>query len=659
MIRIRSAVQDFTRQSMCGIFGVLRPDRQTQPEQVSTCLSLLSHRGPDGEGVWRRPADMAPFVALAHRRLAIIDLSAAAAQPMSSDDGSRWITHNGEIYNYVELMQELQAKGHRFRSVSDTEVILKAFEEWGADCLSRFNGMFAFAIWDERKQELFAARDRFGEKPFHYTWDAQRGFFAFASEIKSLLALPEVACALDDRALYRFLAFQELAVAEQTLWQSIKRLPHAHWLKLSWRGDSFDLTVRRYWDIDLERTEEMSLQHAAEHFSELFADSVRLRLRSDVTVGSSLSGGLDSSAVVCQVHALGAAGGQQTFSARMEDPALDEGKHIATVLSKTGIKGHDVWPSADELEKLFPKLCYHLEEPFLSTSQFAQHLVMRLASENDVTVLLDGQGADEILAGYQPYYLTRYGDLASDWQLFKLWQEWRGFRQRHDRAFPLNAKALAARLSPGLYQLVSRNSKDRSSSRDFWPEMRAWWNVEWLAEFADEPPPALPVTRRDQLTRKLYADTMGGELQELLRYGDRNSMAWSREVRQPFLDHRLAEFLFTLPPEYKHRQGETKVVMRRAMKGLLPEPILNRQDKLGYQAPMAAWLSDSLESWAAEKLQQTIANLDGRMSAGAADQFMNLTRPLKVSDAWAVFSLLTIGETREQLQAVASAPVGC
>ncbi|HEY7543580.1 MAG TPA: asparagine synthase (glutamine-hydrolyzing), partial [Blastocatellia bacterium] len=397
---------------MCGIFGILRDNFNPGDETVALSLRLIAHRGPDGEGVWKRASEQSPYVALGHRRLAIIDLSDAAAQPMSSDDGSLHITYNGEIYNYVELMTELEALGHVFRSRSDTEVILRAYEQWGAGCLDRFNGMFAFAIWDERKRELFAARDRFGEKPFHYSWNPQTGFFAFASEIKSLLALSEVDSSINDRALYRFIAFQELAGSDRTLWRGVKRLPHAHFLKLRWRGDRFDLTIRRYWDIDLEREENMTLTEAAARLRELFADSIRLRLRSDVPVGSSLSGGLDSSAVVCQIHALGAAGGQKTFSARMEDPALDEGQYIKAVLDQTGIEGHEVWPSSAELERIFPRLCYHLEEPFLSTSQFAQHLVMRLAAEHGVTVLLDGQGADELMAGYKPYFLARYADLA-------------------------------------------------------------------------------------------------------------------------------------------------------------------------------------------------------------------------------------------------------
>ncbi|MEK6322357.1 MAG: asparagine synthase (glutamine-hydrolyzing) [Acidobacteriota bacterium] len=619
---------------------------------MSSSLKLLAHRGPDGEGIWASPGAKPPFVILGHRRLAIIDLSDAAAQPMSSDDGELWITYNGEIYNYIELMMELEAKGYRFRSHSDTEVILKAYEEWGEACLARFNGMFAFAIWDERKRELFAARDRFGEKPFHYIWDPRRGFFAFASEIKALLALPEVEHSLDERALYRFVAFQELAGSEQTLWRSIKRLSHAQWLRLSWRDEGFDLRINRYWNIDLERTEDLSMKEAAQRFAELFADSVRLRLRADVPVGSSLSGGLDSSAVVCQIHALGAAGGQKTFSARMEDPALDEGQHIATVLAKTGVEGHEIWPSAEGLRENFSKLCYHLEEPFLSTSQFAQYLVMRLAAENGVTVLLDGQGADEILAGYRPYFLTRYAEMADEWRLFALWREWRGFRDRHAHAFPLSSKALAARLAPGVYSYVAINRERITSSRCLGARMHAWWNDEWLMQFANEEPVESPQSNRDRLTQKLYADTMGGELQELLRYGDRNSMAWSRELRQPFLDHRIAELLFALPPEYKLFRGETKVIMRKALNHLLPKSILMRQDKLGYQAPLASWVEGPLSEWAEEQFRQASTELSGRIASNVIERLQTKKQPFTESVAQKFFSLLTLAESLRQQRTI-------
>ena len=640
---------------MCGIFGVIDAKQRPDNELMRLSLRRIEHRGPDGEGLWERNAAHPPFVGLGHRRLAIIDLTDAGAQPMAGANGRYWLTYNGEIYNYVELMEELTGRGHVFHSHSDTEVILKAYEEWGVDCLSRFNGMFAFALWDETKKELFAARDRFGEKPFHYCWRPDVNWFGFASEVKSLLPWREVDAGLDDRALYRFLAFEELAGAEQTLWRGVKRLPPAHFLRLRWTGGNFELNLKRYWDIDLERTQDITLAEAARQLRETFADSIRLRLRSDVPVGSSLSGGLDSSAVVCQIHALGAAGGQKTFSARMDDAALDEGQHIKAVLDQTGIEGHEVWPSAGELEKLFPRLCYHLEEPFLSTSQFAQHLVMRLARENNVTVLLDGQGADEILAGYRPYFTARYAEMADNRQLFALWREWRGFRSRHARDFPLTVKGLIARAAPGLYKMLGRNADGNGAGPRFkWGAMRGWWSEDWLQQFRDEEMTPLPTAKRDLLTRKLYADSMQGELQELLRYGDRNSMAWSREARQPFLDHRLAELLFTLPPEYKLRDGETKVVMRHAFKDLIPPSITTRQDKLGYQAPLAKWLGNGLREWATERLRSLPDVFGARLAPQPHERFRNFPLPVNETDAWAVFTLLTAGETQQTLGAQAS-----
>ena len=635
---------------MCGIAGQVRLDRPIDPAELGGMLDLLAHRGPDGAGTWTAPASSgAPHVALGHRRLAILDLSDAAAQPMvdpGEGGGAVALTYNGEIYNYLEVRAELESRGHRFRSRSDTEVLLRAWREWGPECLPRLNGMFAFALWDAGRRELFAARDRFGEKPFHYLWDPRRGLFAFASEIKALLALPEASREIDERALYRYVAFQELAGAEATLWRGIRRLPRASWLRLRWEGAGLHLDVRRWWDVDLDAEEDLPLAEAARRFAELFADSVRLRLRSDVPVGSSLSGGLDSSAVVCQVHALGAAAGQATFTARMEVPELDEGRYVAAVTAQTGVAGHEAWPRAADLTALFPRLCRHLEEPFLSTSQLAQHLVMRLAAEHGVTVLLDGQGADELLAGYRPYFLVRAADLAERRRLLALWQEWRGFRSRRATPFPLTSKALLARLLPARLQPARQTDGPAR-----WQPLARFFDPAWLAGFRSEEPPALPASRRDRLTRRLYADALDGELQELLRYGDRNSMAWSRELRQPFLDHRLAEFAFRLPVAAKLHRGETKVVLRRAMAGRLPAAVLARHDKLGYQAPLLTWLQGPLAAWTAGRLEEAGAVLGARLAAarplpGRPDQ-------MDTADAEGLFSLLTLAETTRQMRGLA------
>lgn len=642
---------------MCGIAGIVSVAPLPSPVVRQQMLDLQQHRGPDGEGQWVRASSPAsPHVWFGHRRLAIIDRSNAAAQPMRSDDGSLCITYNGEIYNYLELMAQLQALGHRFHSKCDTEVLLRAYEEWGPACLERLNGMFAFAIWDERHQQLFAGRDRFGEKPFHYAWNPDAGWFAFASEIKALLALPGVDATRDERALYRFLAFRELAGLEQTLWRGVRRLPRAHQLHLSLDGERLTLSTRRYWDIDLERRSDVPLDVAAQELAALFADSIRLRLRADVPVGTSLSGGLDSSAVVCQIAAVGAAGGQKAFSARMTDPALDEGRHIAAVLRQTGVEGHEVWPSPEELPRIFARLCYHLEEPFLATSQFAQHLVMRLAAEQGVTVLLDGQGADELMAGYKRYFRLRYAALAQEKDLIRLWREQRAFRQHHGGPFPLDAKALGANVFPGAHRWLGRSGTAGATAEALWPDMIAWCDTEWLAAFSAERPRQLPASSRDLLTRTLYADALDGPLQELLRYGDRNSMAWSREVRQPFLDHRIAEQVFALPAEYKLDGGQTKRVMRTALGPLLPESIRCRQDKLGYEAPLATWLRSDLSDWASDRLEESATQLQPALRRDYRDAWQTRRATVTGGDATALFSLLTLGNCLDQMKAVASAP---
>ncbi|NUN53568.1 MAG: asparagine synthase (glutamine-hydrolyzing), partial [Planctomycetaceae bacterium] len=580
-------------------------------------LRQLEHRGPDGEGVWTRPGGASPHVLLGHRRLSILDLSGAAAQPMETEDRRLVVTYNGEIYNFVEVREELAALGRRFRSTGDTEVLLHAYREWGPACLDRFNGMFAFAVWDEERRTLFAARDRFGEKPFHYALDPATGRFAFASEVKALAALPWVDLSLDDRALYRFAVAGELAGSGQTLWRGVRRLPAAHRLLLRWTGEAWDLRMERWWDVDLARTSDLPLEEAARRFREVFEDGIRLRLRSDVPVGTSLSGGLDSSAVVCQIHALGAAGGQKAFTARMTDPSLDEGRHVAEVLRRTGVEGHEVWPSAAVLREVFPRFCRHMEEPFRSTSQFAQHLVMRLAAENGVTVLLDGQGADEMLAGYEPYQHVLFSALAEEGRFGDLYRESRSFRARHSRPFPLSLRAALGRAFPGLRTIrrgiASRAGEGRGA--------RSPWGLAegFTAAHGGEDFPGETEGPRDLLTRKLHFDSTRGPLQELLRYGDRNSMAFSRELRQPFLDHRLAEFLFSLPREHKLRGGESKRVQRLAFRGLVPDSILDRKDKLGYRAPWDPWARGEIREWVIGEMEQAASVLGARVRPDAMD----------------------------------------
>jgi asparagine synthase (glutamine-hydrolysing) len=629
---------------MCGIFGVLTVSQPAMQFQVERALAAVVHRGPDGEGIWRRPHGGPPFVAFGHRRLAIIDLSDSAAQPMESRDGGVCLTYNGEIYNYRELREELESAGFAFRSMGDTEVLLNAYRHWGPACLSRLNGMFAFCLWDEIRRELFAARDRFGEKPFHYCYDERRGCFAFASEIKSLLASGLVPWNINDRALARYVTDNILDGHAETLYDPVRRLLPGRSLRLKWRPDGTTIEINRYWAPPAPEATEADPARATARFRELFQDSVRLRLRSDVPIGTSLSGGVDSSAIVCAIHQLGAAG-QRTFSSRVPGSKLDEGTYIDIVRANTGIGGYDVVPSAAELTRTFSVLCRHMEEPFPSTSMFAQFLVMRLAQENHVGVLLDGQGADELLGGYQGYFRLRYGDMARKLKIGALRCELDVYSRLRGGRRALTTKGIVGALLP---RRIESALSGRSASRGLFG---AWWDRDWMASIdTDDSAETKNLPHFDRFTAALYYDSLEGPLQELLRYGDRNSMAWSREVRQPFLDHRLAEYSFALAPELKISGGMTKVVLRRAMRGLVPDVVLDRPEKFAFETPQGHWLSGPLRPWVEQQMEKTASVCNGRLAAGIETRFRALRHPLREwDDAVSIFRLMTLGECMEQM----------
>lgn len=638
---------------MCGILGIVSSRHRISVLRVRSGLATMRHRGPDGEGLWERACDQPPFVMFGHRRLAIIDLSDDAAQPMVSRDGLVCLTFNGEIYNYRELRQDLLAAGQVFRSKSDTEVLLNAYRQWGADCLARLNGMFAFAIWDENRRELFAARDRFGEKPFHYVLDERTSVFAFASEIKALFAAGVVSFGLNDAAIRRFVEELVLAGDEETIYAGVRRLLPAQALRLRFDNSRFELARWTYWSVGDATSLRLSRDEASERFRELFEDSVRLRLRSDVPVGTSLSGGLDSSSVVCMIHRLGAAAGQKAFSARMEDARLDEGEHIRTIVDRTGVEAHEIVPTADELQRVFPRLCYFMEEPFPATAMFAQFLVMRLAMEHGVTVLLDGQGADEYLAGYHKYFRDRYGDLARELRFPSLFRELRAYARLRGGSRALSTMGIAGAFLPE----SARGMFIRWKTGD--PGFRKWWNPRWLDSIPTGETDGRKLPFFGRFDARLRRDSFQGPLQELLRYGDRNSMAWSRELRQPFLDHRLAELVFSLGPESKISDGMTKSILRDSMRGLVPDAVLQRTDKLGYQAPQAEWLDGKLNVWAEAQLEKAFHELEGRMASDFPSTYRGLRRPLNEwSDSREIFLLITLGECLSQLRTVAASARG-
>lgn len=585
---------------MCGIFGIWNLDGDAvDVGGLQLATNAIRHRGPDDEGYLlvdtrsgRTRSCSGPDtdyrlslpdlsqhksdncdLAFGFRRLSILDLSPGGHQPMSSRDGKFWIVFNGEIYNYRELRSELAGHGHNFKTTSDTEVILAAYQQWGDSCVEHFNGMFALAIWDSDAKKIFAGRDRFGEKPFHYVYIPHR-LFAFASEMKSLWAAGLAGRRIHQEALALFTQHSQVEVGEQTFYENIYRLPQAHCLTLSADGR---LQKRRYWDIDpRERIEGWTDARYAEQFREHFTSSVNLRLRADVPVGSSLSGGLDSSTVVSVINRLLPEGAvQKTFSARFDDPSRDEGKWMDLVTKSNRVERNDVWPTAEgffeELERLF----WHQEEPFTSSSVYAQWNVMRLAKENGVTVLLDGQGADEMLAGYHSYFDKITDDLLNSFNLSG-YVKWRR-----------DCLALHG-VNPGGFTRVLRQKTPEPLKRALKKRLRENGSLPQV----DPADPLFPPAFRkvSSLRKWLWWNTTRQGLVELLRYADRNSMAHSREVRLPFLDHHLVEFVFKLPDRFVIRNGWTKWILREAFSDLVPAEITWRADKLGYMPPQARWL---------------------------------------------------------------------
>lgn len=553
---------------MCGIAGIYNLNQsQVSLTNLRKMTDVISHRGPDGEGHWLNSNGTVGF---GHRRLSIIDLTENGKQPMHYADGRYTITFNGEIYNYIELKNELKLKGYQFVSDTDTEVLLALYDLKKENCLQDLDGMFSFAIWDEKLQTLFCARDRFGEKPFHYFKNDNE--FVFASEIKQFWELG-IDKKINQEKLLTYAKTGALENSNQiteTFYQSIEKLDAAHYLMIN---VDKKISIQKYWDIHTHvKPFEGTIEQAAELFLQLFTNSIRLRLRSDVAVGSSLSGGLDSSSIVMLIDALkGNEIKQNTFSARFKNFSKDEGEHIEEVVKACkNVNVQYTWPDKDYFEESFEKVTYHQDEPFGSASIVAQYSVMELAKKNNVTVLLDGQGADEYLAGYLPYYHTYLSHLFySNSKLYK--SEVSAYNSFHQLSSPYIdiSKTESVRMKLGRIRRKILNQN-------------------------------LPY--KNALQSVLKENTTVNGLKELLRYADRNSMAHSREVRLPFLSHKLVEFVFSLPDEFKLNNGWTKFVLRKSMDKILPPSICWRVDKIGYEPPQHLWIKSDRFN---QEIQQT------------------------------------------------------
>jgi asparagine synthase (glutamine-hydrolysing) len=530
---------------------------------------------------------------LAHNRLSVIDISHFGHQPMCDEDGRYWITYNGEVYNFLEIRHELIKLGYQFRTRTDSEVVLKAYMQWGEDCLSRFNGMWAFVIYDRNTNLLFASRDRFGVKPFYYIFNDKA--FAFASEQKALYHFPGTDAELNHPAVFDYLAMGKLELDQEGLVKGLMELPPSY--KLTLDLNNRKLQLAKYYQLEFNPAWGGYSRRKVSGYIELLQhklkEAIRLRLNSDVPVGTCLSGGIDSSILVCQVNQLlheldleQLGGRQKTFTASYKDLDIDESGFAETVVKATDAEWHQVYPSSGSMIEEFEKLVYAQDIPFLSSSTYSQFKVMELASNNGVTVTLDGQGADELFGGYAPHYSSWMMNALKNFQLGSFLSGTANMNSNFSNwkmitSFP--AKFKLAKMFTGSF-INSVYAKGKPELAYLQPEFWSTHN-ERLSLLFDK--------FNSNFNEFLASQFMGDEFKNLMRTGDRNAMNFSIESRMPFADDiHLIESTFMIPSVYKIRNGYSKSLLRHAARGMVPSEILSRRDKVGFATPESMWFRE-------------------------------------------------------------------
>jgi len=542
---------------MCGICGFTGFENRNLLNRM--CDSII-HRGPDDWGTFSENN-----VSLGHRRLSIIDLK-TGRQPIHNEDKTIWITYNGEIYNYLELRKELENK-HKFYTDTDTEVIIHAYEEWGMDCLNKFNGMFAFVIYDKKKNILFLARDRFGIKPLYYYFKNNK--FIFASEIKAILQ-HDIERIPDDLLIFEYLFYNISNHTDKTFFKGIKKIPKGYFAVLDIKQNKLD--IERYWTLNISPEYNPGDEGKVK---DIFMDSIRLRLRSDVPVGSCLSGGIDSSSIVCSIAKLVDNKNFNTFSAIFPGKEIDESQYIISVIESTKVNSHFTTPSGEGLMQDIMSFVYHQEEPVMGIGVYTQFKVMKLAHEKGLKVLLDGQGGDELLAGYKYFFGYYFKELLKKGKILKLIKEMSAYYKKHKRFYEIGMMLYL--FLPYSFKRYMFQRENRYMNKDFIDKYQR--KSTYFRDFIDA-----PSLNHSLLKHFEY------KLEHLLTWEDKNSMAFSIETRLPFLDYRFVKYLFSLSSSSKIKNGETKAIFREAMKGMLPDKILQRQDKLGFATPEDDWI---------------------------------------------------------------------
>jgi asparagine synthase (glutamine-hydrolysing) len=605
---------------MCGITAILNT-HELSTHSLALANALVAHRGPDDEGflLWNKDVGVQRFsgadtaeksqlqyhlsplsadethwkIGLGHRRLSILDLSPAGHQPMPEDNRYA-ITYNGEVFNYLEIKKELELLGHVFLTATDTEVILKSWKEWGPQSLHKFNGMFAFVLLDTYTNKMYAVRDRFGVKPLYYT--TTNSYTAFASEVKQLRVLPDYRFQLNHQVAYDYLRYSMLDHEVETFEVGILQMAPGHYMEIDLQTNQqqihrwYSLVPKKWKGTDKE---------AIAHFSELLKDSVRLRLRADVPVGSALSGGLDSSTIVClmrevlkeqklDAHPL------QTITSCHKEKQYDESEYADAIVKQVNAESHKIYPSFEKLQQDIHRLIWHMDYPFGSTSQFSQWCVFEEAKRNGLPVMINGQGADEQLAGYGGNDMSLYIGLLGKGLWGELIKEVKAYK-KYTGKWPIGF--LLGAIQHKLPKRLMNSLPDHYRVFKQYPP-------KWLKNSGEEERFSWPNSLRESLIKQVTKDP----LPSLLRYEDRNSMAFSIESRVPFMDYRLIEFTLGLPENLVYRRGERKYILRQAFKGIVSDKVMERRDKMGFVSAEEKWLKEEGKDWFEKMVVQAAQN---------------------------------------------------
>lgn len=590
---------------MCGIWVSLGSKASRRH------LDCISHRGPDDEG-WEEFQHGGRWLTMGHRRLSIIDLSEAGHQPMRSGDDRVSIVFNGEIYNHGALRRSLERDGAQLKSTCDTEVLLETFARRGVDCLPDLQGMFGFVAYDHSRRVITAVRDRFGIKPLYMI--RSRSEIAIASEIKQFLEFAGFRPRIDSRSAFDFLASGFLDHTDHTMFDGVTQIDPGSFVEID--VDSMEVRTRRWYELPTPGSIDCSSREAAERYGNILSESVGMHVVADVPVGSCLSGGLDSSSIVCLMRGhLGADAEVHTITARYEHQRVDEGRHAAMVASAVDAIPHETYPDWNDCFKTARQITWHQDEPFGSTSVFAQWKVFEAARRHGLKVMLDGQGADEPLGGYHGLIPIRLAELVRDRRLFAYAAEVGFGRLRHGRGI---SHELASRFVPTrIQQHFPKRFGGTPNDPLGWLRSVRFQDLLGRRNPLGEAASHAGIPTPSDLGSWCLAMTRCSNLAMLLHWEDRNSMAHSIEARVPFLDHRLVELAVGFGGEHKLVRGTTKSVLRKSMTGILPEPIRNRHDKLGFATPEAEWFRGPLRAQITAAIDATLDIFPGLLEADA------------------------------------------